>query len=442
VTLVRKPFDQYRAFRTHGSQDEPDVIVTEQDKAILRELGTRIAEIGSLPIQQKRKDLWARLNSLQESKPMVWLDDICWSEMKVDHELILQTSSEFCREIEAELRTTLYQWEHMPCDMVVDPIIIAPLAVYDSGTGISVQEDVLQTDVENKVVSHRYHVQIREEEDIEKIQMPEVSHDEKKSEEIYQAYREIFDGILNVEQSGAQSFEFSPVDDVIKWTGIQEGLMDLVLRPEYVHKLVDRLSTAYQHILDQYEALNLLALNNTNIRIGSGAYGYTDDLPQPEYDADHVRPQDMWGFATAQIFSTVSPQMHEEFALRYEARWLERFGLSYYGCCEPLSNKIDILSSIPNLRKISMSAWTDLDAAAEQVKGDYVLSIKPNPAVLATDRWYPDHAREELETQLKIVKEHQCQAEIVMKDISTVRYEPQRLWEWARIAAEVTQRYA
>jgi len=31
--------------------------------------------------------------------------------------------------------------------------------------------------------------------------------------------------------------------------------------------------------------------------------------------------------------------------------------------------------------------------------------------------------------------------EVIMKDISTVRYQPQRLWEWARMAAEVTERY-
>jgi len=29
-----------------------------------------------------------------------------------------------------------------------------------------------------------------------------------------------------------------------------------------------------------------------------------------------------------------------------------------------------------------------------------------------------------------------------MKDISTVRYQPQRLWEWAEIAAQVTAEYA
>ena len=29
-----------------------------------------------------------------------------------------------------------------------------------------------------------------------------------------------------------------------------------------------------------------------------------------------------------------------------------------------------------------------------------------------------------------------------MKDISTVRYQPQRLWEWATIAMEVAEEFA
>ena len=32
--------------------------------------------------------------------------------------------------------------------------------------------------------------------------------------------------------------------------------------------------------------------------------------------------------------------------------------------------------------------------------------------------------------------------EIVLKDISTIRYEPDRLRDWARIAAEVTEEFA
>jgi hypothetical protein len=31
--------------------------------------------------------------------------------------------------------------------------------------------------------------------------------------------------------------------------------------------------------------------------------------------------------------------------------------------------------------------------------------------------------------------------EIIMKDISTVRYQPRRLWEWADIAGQVAREY-
>jgi hypothetical protein len=30
-----------------------------------------------------------------------------------------------------------------------------------------------------------------------------------------------------------------------------------------------------------------------------------------------------------------------------------------------------------------------------------------------------------------------CHIEIIMKDVSTVRYQPQRLWEWEKIAMQV-----
>jgi hypothetical protein len=37
-------------------------------------------------------------------------------------------------------------------------------------------------------------------------------------------------------------------------------------------------------------------------------------------------------------------------------------------------------------------------------------------------------------------KAHGCVVETILKDISTVRYEPQRLWEWAQMARELTER--
>jgi hypothetical protein len=35
-----------------------------------------------------------------------------------------------------------------------------------------------------------------------------------------------------------------------------------------------------------------------------------------------------------------------------------------------------------------------------------------------------------------------CHVELILKDISTVRYQPQQLWEWARVDKEMTEEFA
>ena len=100
--------------------------------------------------------------------------------------------------------------------------------------------------------------------------------------------------------------------------------------------------------------------------------------------------------------------MHGEFALQYELRWLGRFGLSYYGCCDPLHRKMAILEKIPNLRKVSMSPFVNIDEAVANVGDRYVFSYKPNPAVFAEENWHLDKAEHELQTVLAKAKAHGC----------------------------------
>ncbi len=217
-------------------------------------------------------------------------------------------------------------------------------------------------------------------------------------------------------------------------------MIDMIERPELVHADVERMVDAWMVELDQFVEQNLLSLDGNNTRIGSGGYGYTSQLPGNDHDPNYVKPHNMWGCSNAQIFSSVSPQMHWEFALEHDLRWLSRWGFTYYGCCEPLDQKIDILRKIPNLRKISVSPWCNTKRTIEQIGGDYVISRKPSPAILAEDNWHPERARQDLTDFLEQARG--CHVELIMKDISTVRYQPQRLWQWAEIASEVAQKFA
>jgi predicted alpha/beta-fold hydrolase len=76
----------------------------------------------------------------------------------------------------------------------------------------------------------------------------------------------------------------------------------------------------------------------------------------------------------------------------------------------------------------------------QNVADRYVFSYKPNPAVFATDDWHPEEARRELVAVLE--RARGGHVEFIMKDISTVRYQPRRLWDWARLAMEVVEEQA
>jgi len=133
--------------------------------------------------------------------------------------------------------------------------------------------------------------------------------------------------------------------------------------------------------------------------------------------------------------------MHWEFALKHDLRWLARWGLTYYGCCEPLDKKVDFLRRIPNLRKVSITPWCNSQRAAEKIGDEYVISRKPSSAILAESDWHPEGAADDLRDFLMIAGEL-CHVELIMKDISTVCYEPQRLWEWSALALQVADEFA
>ena len=426
-----------------GSHSEPqslkDLHLSGSEKETLKRLGEQLAVIAALPIHAEKAELWRRLNDLKSVRPMVWINEIPWNEMNVEDELTLKTVHPWARELETRMRRTIYQWKHMPADMVVSPFLECPLSIRSTDFGIHEDVDVQKTDASNEIVSRHFHVQISSPEDIDKIKMPLVTHDQASTDLAFGTMKELFQGILPVKKVGQTHIWFTPWDYLVRWTGVQEAMMLLVDDPDLVNACVERLVDAWMVELDQFEAQNLLSLDNDNTRIGSGGYGYTSELPGKNFNPDHVKAHNMWGCSNAQVFSEVSPDMTWEFAMRHDLRWLSRFGLTYYGCCEPVQNKVHLLRKIPNLRKVTVSPWNDYRRILPELGRDYVASIKPNPAIFANDVWNPEEARTNLEKALD-VSNGSNHIEFIMKDISTVRYRPQQLWDWSKIALEVSEK--
>lgn len=408
-------------------------LITKQDVEQVRRLAGEVATIAALPVQAEKRNLWRRLNSLRPSRPMVMVDQVCWNEMTAGEELGLCCEDAECRGYEGFLRRTLYQWKHFPVDMVVEPFVRVPKAIEGTGFGMAVQDETVAVDSTSDVVSHRYGNQFQTEDDLEKLQIPRINHNTSETERRLAVAHDLFGGLLEVRPSGAE-VAISLWDPISQWMGVENALYALADKPEFMHRLVGRLAAGYTALLDQLEEQGLLCEPQSLVHC-TGAY--TDELPAAGYRPDKPRARDIWTFGLAQMFSTVSPKMFKEYEVDYASPLFERFGLVYYGCCDPLDGKMREVRMLPNVRKVSMSPWANQERGAEQIKGDFVFSRKPNPALLAWDRFDADAIREDLSVTRDICEQHGCPLELILKDLSTVGYQPERLDEWSKVAMDV-----
>lgn len=172
--------------------------------------------------------------------------------------------------------------------------------------------------------------------------------------------------------------------------------------------------------------------------MGSGTVGYTTELPREDLSpGDPVRAADLWVLSESQETVGVSPQMFEEFIFRYQLPLIERFGLCYYGCCEPVHLRWPVLRRIPTLRRVSVSPWCDQAYMAEQVGQDYIFCRKPHPGLVSTATFDEGTIVQDLVGTAQAARN--CKLEIVMKDVHTLAGQPQRLGRWVELARDATE---
>ena len=171
-------------------------MLIKEDVAIVRELAVRVAEIAALPVQDEKRVLWRNLNARNPDRPMVMIDQVCWNEMNVDDALTLRCTDTDCRSYEDYLRRTLFQWDHFPVDMVVEPFVRVSKAVHNTEFGVQVEEDTVVTDPTNAIVGHRFMNQFQTEDNLQKVKMPRIDHDPDETDRRLAVAHELFDGLL------------------------------------------------------------------------------------------------------------------------------------------------------------------------------------------------------------------------------------------------------
>jgi hypothetical protein len=405
------------------------VPISAQEKELLRDLARRVAEIAAAPEHGVRREMWKKHNRLQRIKPMVLIfPEGAWTELLPQS--VCKIADPFWRGYEWHLRHLIYRWEHLRDDNVIEPILRVGIVATNSGWGLSPQ----RIPSPEQRGAWRYDPPMKAPEDISRLRFPQIKVDEEKTKRNFEMVNEVFGDILTVKVNRRVGVSCSLANTFAGLRGLDQIMIDMCDRPQWVHQVMSFMTEGTHRMLDQVEQLGALELNNRDDYVSSGGVGYTDELPAPDFDG-RVRLRDLWGFAEAQELALVSPAMQEEFVLRYQIRLLDRFGLNCYGCCESLTHKLKIVKKIPRLRRVSVSPWTDLRVAAEELQDKYIFSWKPNPAEMVL-KFDPARIRAWLTEAVQIAKDGVL--EIILKDTHTVNNEPHRMETWVRIAQEVT----
>ena len=404
---------------------------------LLREYAKKYAQLALSESNLKRPDQYRKLNSLEMVKPPILVFEVPWGELEDQIELKLECETDLYRGIERAIKRTLYQFKNFEGDYAIHPYYKVKIRTKSTGIGLNVEEVKINSTTGTDISAHEYHDVLPDDDSLENITMPTMETDNEATQRALEAAHEVFDGIMDVGLGGYQ-FYFNMWDELPRYHGVEKCLIDIYDRPEFMHKMMKRFTDYHEEIINLYEKLNILETDAYYLHCTPAC---TYELPVKDMTKEKVSAKDVWGRGMAQIFAVVSPDMHKEFDIGYMKRLFDRCGLTYYGCCEPLDKKIDILREFTNLRRISITPWADADVAADAMGDRYVLSAKSNPAYVSQPVFDPQPVIEETKKILLACRRNNTPCEFVLKDISTVCKNVTHLSDWVKTVTQTIDRY-
>jgi hypothetical protein len=398
------------------------------------------------PVMAERRTQWRALHDLHPVRPMILFETGSVDGFVLPTELLCENP--FLRAVERNMRETVRHAEEVGDDVVVEPYFRFGWQIPLPDFGVSVEQRPALMGNSETSLGYTFNFPIKTPADASKLRTRKFAVDREKTARFRGMLEDAMGDILPVRvgnydpfigESGDEgfcgNFFFGLTWQIYRFIG-NDGLLYWVYdAPETIHAMMSYLRDDKVSLFRFMEKEGLLDINTDTQMAGPRAYGYVSELPGSGH-AGPVRLKDLWGWAESQESVNISPAMFKEFVLPYLADLSALFGLVYYGCCEPVHDRLGlIMDAIPNLRSVSVSGWSDLEKVAEMLGRKYVFSRKPTPALMSGPNPPWDLARQDMEKTRTATKG--CNVEILFRDLYTVNHERARIAEWVRMAKSV-----
>jgi hypothetical protein len=397
------------------------------DRTVLRALVEEYLEATQCSQNDQKRELWRRLNSLDSVRPMI-VFNFGRVRLELPDLKVRECGDPVLSQTERWLREKLFL-VRVGDDSVFEPWLPLRASFRSTGWGLHGHRN---SRPETGAWTEEH--PIRDISDLSGLRTVHHEIDEEATAERLEKLQDAVGDLIEVDLDRSPIYQIWEGDlstSLGHLRGIQESMMDMYDSPDELHALLAFMRDGVLRTHDEAEAANDWGLSAHQ----NQSMVYANELRDPAPNSRGVKREDLWCYMAAQELTLVSPEMHDQFMLQYQLPILKTFGLVAYGCCEDLTNKIDMLRQIPNLRRIAVAPLANVEKCGEQIGTDYVISYRPNPADMVCVGFDESRIRKILGHALEVFRGQHV--EINLKDVQTVQNEPHRIREWARIAREV-----
>ncbi len=404
-----------------------------EDIGYIRSLAEKVNHIADKPKYREGKELWYRLNSLEKVRPLIVVHpEIAWLEIIKEEDL--KITDPYWKQWEFYFLQLIYRDKYFDDDFVIEKHIDVP-AQY---TITEIVPDELKKI--HPSPGHKYSPFLENKRDFNKLKIPRLSLDVKATSELISLFEELFEGILEINPFYYLPRRLNHPDMYVDFRGVMNFMIDMYDDPEWMHKVMRFITDAQIQLIKDVEETKLISPNNRNHITGGnvGGMNYCRELAGADKTENLSSFKDVWGTLQGQSSDQISPVMFKEFVFDYQKELGDYFGLNYYGCCEPLTERFKIIKALPRLRKVSVSPWCDIETAAQELEDKIVFSWKPDPRMLVKD-FDTGALRKYFRETFSIASD--CIMEITLNALMTLNNDPMRLGEWMNIAKEEAERF-
>lgn len=392
--------------------------MTNSEKQYLRELAKKQMEYSQLPIMREREKNWYLHNDLKGEIPMIHIET--WT---FEQDILAKPfcTSAGAKEIELQIKRSILNHEVIGDDRVVEDYFAVGWNIDFKVFNLNIEQEYANSSSGNNLGHKFIHPITDIESDIKKLEKSTFSVDKKKTEAWINFVNEAIGDILPVKLS-MSSPSFCLTQIIVHLMGMENMIYSMLDYPEEFNELVKRITNDHIDYFKWMEKEGLLVLNNGSNVVSQGTFGFTKDLPSNDFnEKSEVKLKDVWGYMDSQETVNMAPDMFGEFFFPSYKKVSELFGLVNYGCCEPVNSIWDkYISTMTNLRKVSISPWCNEKFMGDSLKGGKVIyHRKPSPNFIGVGKEFDEEAfREHIRKTIENAKG--CKLEFSFRDVYTL----------------------